>query len=91
MRERLHMVVSGHVQGVSFRYYTQQRAQALGLDGWVRNLPDGSVEIVAEGDTARLVELAQWARKGPPSARVMDVRTEFLPAANDVHGFRIAY
>lgn len=85
------MVVSGHVQGVSFRYYTEQRARSLGLDGWVRNLPDGSVEIVAEGDTERLLQLAQWARKGPPAARVSDVQMEYLPAANDVRGFRIAY
>jgi len=85
------MIVSGHVQGVSFRYYTEQRARALGLDGWVRNLPDGSVEIVAEGETSQLIELARWARKGPPAARVADARVEFLPAVNDVHGFRIAY
>ncbi|MGH7786216.1 MAG: acylphosphatase [Candidatus Binatia bacterium] len=72
--ERLHIVVSGRVQGVGFRYFTAAEARRLGLHGWVRNAADGSVEIVAAGSPARLRELAAWCRHGPPSARVHEVR-----------------
>lgn len=66
-------VVRGQVQGVFFRVTTQQTAQRLGLAGWVRNLPDGSVELVANGDEQKLKELERWLWKGPPDARVEDV------------------
>ena len=63
-------VVRGLVQGVFYRASTQQSAQRLGLTGWVRNLPDGSVELVACGNDAKLKELEQWLWRGPRNARV---------------------
>jgi len=65
--------VSGRVQGVSFRYYTQQQARALGLAGYARNLSDGRVEVLALGDEAALEQLARWLAHGPTLARVTEV------------------
>ncbi|MDO8648983.1 MAG: acylphosphatase [Candidatus Peregrinibacteria bacterium] len=65
--------ITGKVQGVFYRARTQEQALTLGLCGWVKNLPDGSVEIHAEGEEAALQELDQWCRKGPPSAEVKSV------------------
>jgi acylphosphatase len=66
-------LVSGIVQGVAFRYYTQSRARELGVCGWVSNLPDGCVEVWAEGPAAAVEELISWLHRGPPSARVEEV------------------
>ena len=65
--------VVGRVQGVSFRWYTEERARALGVTGWVRNEPDGSVLLHAEGDDDAVDALVAWCRTGPPMARVSDV------------------
>ncbi|MCI0480834.1 MAG: acylphosphatase [Candidatus Dadabacteria bacterium] len=70
------IIVSGHVQGVGFRAFTQQRASLLNLTGWVRNLSDGSVEIHAEGDDDKVNEFLTWCRIGPRTARVDDVTAE---------------
>ena len=70
MAERVRIVVRGLVQGVSFRWYARQRARALGLRGEVRNQPDGSVLIVAEGERAALEALLDWSRTGPQHAAV---------------------
>ena len=67
---RVHLVVSGRVQGVFFRQSTADTARRLGLSGWVRNLPDGRVEAEAEGERAALEALVEWCRRGPPAARV---------------------
>ena len=67
---RVHLVVSGRVQGVFFRQSTAETARRLGLHGWVRNLPDGRVEAEAEGERAALEALVEWCRRGPPTARV---------------------
>lgn len=74
-------VVSGKVQGVFFRASARDRAQALGLRGFPKNLPDGRVEVLAAGDDAAIDELAAWLREGPPMARVDDL--ERLPARED--------
>ncbi len=66
-------LVSGRVQGVFYRAATQDRARRLGLTGWVRNLPDGRVELVACGDETRLKQLEEWLWQGPPHARVEGV------------------
>lgn len=68
-----HFLVSGRVQGVFYRASTQEQARQLGLTGWVRNLPDGQVELVACGDESGLVRLEQWLRQGPPHAQVETV------------------
>lgn len=69
----LHAIVTGRVQGVGFRYFVRRQAQELGLGGWVRNLPDGSVEVEAEGEEAQIAELEARLRQGPALARVTAV------------------
>jgi len=87
--ERLHVIVSGRVQGVSFRFYTQSQAVALGLSGWVANRSDGSVEVVAEGPRPALERLLDWLKHGPPMARVDDVRPQLSPATHEFSQFTI--
>ena len=70
---RLHLRVTGVVQGVGFRWFVRERARRLGLAGWVRNLPDGSVEVLAEGDQGQLDLLEGELKKGPQGARVAAV------------------
>lgn len=74
-----HYKVSGRVQGVFFRASTESTARRLGLTGWVRNLPDGGVELVACGDESKLQELEQWLWQGPPHARVEQVTGREVP------------
>lgn len=77
----IRLIVSGRVQGVAFRYYTRRKAASLGVRGYVRNLPGGEVEIVAEGPPEAVDKMADWARKGPPMARVSAVEAVDLQAA----------
>ena len=86
---RLHILVSGRVQGVCFRQATADEARELGLTGWVRNLPDGRVEIVAEGKRASLKMLEAWANRGPRMARVDQVEATLLELGNEFRDFRI--
>jgi acylphosphatase len=67
---RIEITVHGRVQGVAFRWYTQKQARSLGLTGWVRNLPDGSVRILAEGPRPDLEAFCDWAARGPDHARI---------------------
>ncbi|MCA9730153.1 MAG: acylphosphatase [Candidatus Eisenbacteria bacterium] len=78
---QLRAIVTGRVQGVYFRGSTEERARALDLAGWVRNLPDGSVEVRAEGTESALEELLTFLHEGPPAARVTAVRSERLEDA----------
>lgn len=71
---RLHLFIRGRVQGVFFRTSAQERAQELGVVGWVRNCVDGSVELVAEGPPEQLALLRDWSRRGPPGAFVESVK-----------------
>ncbi len=71
-------VVSGRVQGVGFRWFTMDRAAVEGITGWVRNLPDGAVEVMAEGEAESVMRFERAIRQGPPRARVDDVQTEIL-------------
>lgn len=75
----IHCFVSGRVQGVWFRANTKDQATRLGLSGWVRNLPDGRVEVMACGEKEQLRQLYQWLQKGPEKARVSFVSYEELP------------
>lgn len=70
---RLHAIVKGLVQGVGYRFFVIRRAELLGLTGWVKNLPDRTVEVVAEGDRELLEELIKELWKGPSAAQVTDV------------------
>ncbi|AEJ62316.1 Acylphosphatase [Spirochaeta thermophila DSM 6578] len=83
--------VEGRVQGVGFRYSCLQKARALGLVGWVRNTPDGAVEVYAEGPEAALEELARWLHKGPLYAQVLNVEIRPMQPTATHHEFRIAY
>jgi len=69
-----HVLISGRVQGVGFRYSMAEEAERVGATGWVRNRRDGTVEAVIDGRAAAVDALLAWARRGPPSARVTDVR-----------------
>jgi acylphosphatase len=75
----LHGYVSGRVQGVSFRQYTSEQAERLDLDGWVRNLDDGRVELLFEGEEVAVNALAAWLEKGPKLAKVKTVELEAQP------------
>jgi acylphosphatase len=87
--QRLQAVVHGRVQGVSFRYYTAQRANALELSGWVRNRWDGTVETVAEGPRTKLDKFVVWLHRGPSAARVDKVDCAWDDATGEFTGFRI--
>ena len=75
--ELLHVLVSGHVQGVGFRMFVYGLANRLDLYGWVRNRLNGDVEIIAEGPRSKLEQLLVHVRQGPPSAQVIDVTYEW--------------
>ena len=72
-KSRAKLIIKGMVQGVNFRYYTQREAQKRNLTGWVRNLPDGSVAALFEGDENEVESMIQWCRSGPPSAQVTEM------------------
>ena len=72
-KSRTRLIIKGIVQGVSFRYYTQREARKYGVAGWVRNLPDGSVAALFEGEEEDIEAMIQWCRQGPPGARVTEV------------------
>lgn len=78
---RLRLTIRGRVQGVWFREATRIEAERLGVRGWVRNCPDGSVEAVLEGDAAAVRELEAWCQHGPPAARVTEVLSNPEPVA----------
>ncbi len=87
--KRVHVLVSGRVTGVGFRYFVERWAARLRLTGWVRNLPDEGVEIVAEGDERALLEFVGRLKEGPPFARVEDLGVEWESSSGDFPDFRI--
>ena len=87
--KQVQLFVRGRVQGVFFRASTQREAKRLGISGWVKNRPDGSVEILAEGEEDRLKELLAWANRGPSAARVERVDVRWRSFSGDYHDFRI--
>jgi acylphosphatase len=87
--KRLRCLVSGRVQGVFFRGATQARMRELGVRGWVRNLADGRVEALVEGDEAQLAEALAFLRLGPRGARVDEVAVEDAPAQRASADFEI--
>jgi acylphosphatase len=86
-----HAVAYGLVQGVNYRYFVQRNAEAIGIDGYVRNLDDGSVEVVAEGDREKLKQLLSKLREGPRAARVAGVDVEWGEYSGKYRGFDVAY
>jgi acylphosphatase len=73
MKKHYNITVRGHVQGVGFRYNARRQALTLGLDGFVKNMPDGSVYVEVEGNESELDEFVDWCRKGPSGSRIIDV------------------
>ena len=84
---RAHILVSGDVQGVSFRAATVDEARRLGVHGWVRNVADGRVEAEAEGERAQVEALVRFCQRGPPAARVHDVQVSWGVYAGDLGPF----
>jgi len=89
--KRVHILVYGNVHGVFFRHNTSKIANSLGLTGFVRNLDDGSVEVVAEGSEDKLRELVDFCRKGPIGAKVDSIKVEFGKVTNEFSGFGIRH
>jgi acylphosphatase len=88
--EAVHVFVSGMVQGVFYRSWAEQTAKRLGLRGWVRNLPDGRVEAVFEGEKGRVVKMLELCRKGPPHAKVGGVEAR-KEQASGFAGFEVRH
>jgi acylphosphatase len=87
---RVNLVILGQVQGVFFRASTLEQAQSLRLSGWVKNLADGAVEILAEGSKYALEELISWCRHGPPDAKVEDVIVKWGKFQDEFRTFMIS-
>lgn len=87
---RAHLRIAGRVQGVGFRYAAVLEAEARHLSGWVRNLPDGRVEVVAEGAAPAVQGLVEWCRDGPRHARVYDVDLTWESPRDEPAGFHVA-
>jgi acylphosphatase len=79
MKKTIHCYISGRVQGVFFRAHTRQQAMLFGLTGWVRNLSDGRVEVMASGGEAQVKLLHEWLKRGPEHARVLNVEMREMP------------
>ncbi|HJX39692.1 MAG TPA: acylphosphatase [Anaerolineae bacterium] len=89
--KRLRAILQGRVQGVFFRDFTRTEARALGLAGYVRNLPDGTVEVVAEGPGDALEKLQRQLKLGPPSARVERLDAHWEEATGEFNRFEVGY
>ncbi len=89
--KRIHLIISGRVQGIFFRHNTNKVANKLGLTGFVRNLPDGNVEVIAEGDEEKLKELIAFCKKGPEGAYVEDIKIEYGKPKKEFSAFSIKY
>ena len=91
MNERLEARVEGRVQGVSFRHHIRKKARELGIQGWVRNEHDGSVQVRAEGPREKLDLLLAHMQQGPEGCRVEDVEVEWRPHQGDLGAFSVAH
>jgi acylphosphatase len=88
-QKRAHVLISGRVQGVSFRYYTVQEAESIGVNGWVRNLWDGRVEAVFEGESTSVEHMVEWSKQGPRTALVDHVDVQWQDPINEFDTFRV--
>lgn len=91
MNIKAHVYISGYVQGVFFRAATRDEALKLGITGWVRNLPDGRVEAVFEGDEDKVKKIISFCHKGPKGASVRDVEVKYEDYMGEFHTFEIKY
>ncbi len=90
-KKRVHAIISGRVQGVFFRMETKKQANANGVCGWVKNLPDGRVEAIFEGEKTAVDNVVAWCHQGPAAANVTDVKTSEEPVAGDCRDFQIRH
>jgi acylphosphatase len=88
---RAHVLVSGLVQGVFFRQETKRKAESLGVSGWVRNLDDGRVEAVFEGEETDVKALVDFCGKGPRGAQVASIDVEYEDFSDEFRNFKVAY
>lgn len=88
---RVHAIIQGHVQGVYFRAFTHDQASLLGLNGWVSNRADGSVEAVIEGDSEKVAEMISWFKTGSPRSTVSSVSISDEKPTGEWHDFTIRY
>ena len=86
---RAHVRVHGRVQGVGFRFSLQEEAELAGVSGWARNLPDGRVEAVLQGEAGAVRRLVGWCREGPPGARVERLELSWEEPGEELRGFAI--
>jgi len=91
MKVRAHVFISGRVQGVFFRYETKRMALRRGVSGWVRNLPDGRVEALFEGEKSNVEEMIRFCHRGPPGAIVKNVKVIWEQPTGDLQSFQIRY
>lgn len=91
MHVKTHVFITGKLQGVYFRYKTKDEAQKYGVNGWVRNLPDGRVEAVFEGDKADVDKLIDFVGKGPSGANVLDVNVNWRDYRGEFKEFQVRY
>jgi len=91
LKVRAHIVVSGRVQGVFFRSETQDEARRRNVTGWIRNMPDGRVEAVFEGEKDKVEDLVEFCRRGPPGARVTRVEVVWEDYIGEFKSFSIRY
>jgi len=87
----MHLIISGYVQGVFYRASTRDAALKLGLKGWVKNLPDGSVEAVFEGTVDQLQKALEWCQNGPPGARVVKIDEKWDDYTGEFTDFVVRY
>jgi acylphosphatase len=87
----IHVYISGRVQGVFFRAVTQQTAKGFNLTGWVRNMADGRVEALFEGEDESVNKMLEWCHIGPPAARVEEILTAEETCTGEFHDFSIMY
>jgi acylphosphatase len=90
-KARAHIFISGLVQGVFFRAHAQNKAQELGLKGWIKNLPDGRVESVFEGRRDKVQAMIEWARRGSPRAQVDGLEIEWEESKEEFENFEVKY
>ncbi len=88
---RVHVTISGIVQGVCFRSFTKSRAKMLGITGWVKNTPDGCLEAVFEGEESKILEMIKYCEEGPSAAFVRNVKTKWGKYKGEYKDFEIVY
>ena len=91
MNKKIHVVISGRVQGVWLRASTKDQALQLGIKGWVKNTSDGKVEAVFEGEENKLNEMLSWCKSGPQHAHVTNIKIKFIEPLEEFKEFNIIY